>query len=106
MGSKASAAGIERSDRDGDYVEGVVYELTGAEKKSLDEIEAGGYIPAEIEFKICGNHASGYTHMPIEQPAPSDFKPSHDYLQRIIDGAEVNGLVNLARKLRLDTMRD
>lgn len=99
MGSKASAAGIERSDRDGDYVEGVVYELTSAEKKSLDEIEAGGYIPAEIEFKICGNHASGYTHMPIEQPAPSDFKPSHDYLQRIIDGAEAKRASESGKKI-------
>jgi gamma-glutamylcyclotransferase len=103
MGTKAAAAGIERSDRVGDYVEGVVYELTSAEKKSLDEIEAGGYIPTEIDFKICGNHASGYTHMPIEQPAPSDFRPSRDYLQRIIDGAKLNGLENLARKLQLDT---
>jgi gamma-glutamylcyclotransferase len=101
MGSKAAAAGIERSDRDNDYVEGIVYDLTAAEKRSLDEVEAGGYIPVEINLKLNGNHAAGYTHMPITQPAPSDFRPPHDYLQRIIDGAEMNGLEELAKKLRL-----
>ena len=101
MGTTATAAGIERSDGDADYVEGVVYDLTGEEKKSLDEIEAGGYAPVEIDFKLSGKHVSGYTHIPIGAPAPADFRPPHDYMQRIIDGAEMNGLMDLARKLRL-----
>src|SRR5262249_14392482 len=96
MGTTATAAGIERSDKESDYVEGVVYDLTGAEKRSLDEVEAGGYVPAEINFKLGGKHVSGYTHVPIGPPAPADFMPSHDYMQRVIEGAEINGLADLA----------
>jgi hypothetical protein len=101
MGPTAAAAGIERSDKESDYVEGVVYDLTGEEKRSLDEVEAGGYFPEKIDFKLAGKHVSGYTHMPIDPPTPADFRPPYDYIQRIIEGAEVNGLVDLARKLRL-----
>lgn len=101
MGATATAVGIERSDKEDDYIEGVVYDLTGEEKRSLDEIEAGGYAPVEMDFKLAGKHVSGYTHVPIGAPAPADFRPSYDYVQRIIEGAEINGLSDLARQLRL-----
>ncbi len=100
FGTTATAAGIERSDNETDYIEGVIYDLTGEEKRSLDEIEAGGYAPVEIDFKLAGEHVSGYTHMPIGAPAPSDFKPPGYYMKLIIEGAEINGLVDLARELR------
>lgn len=101
MGTTATAAGIERSDKGSDYIEGVVYDLSGEEKRSLDEVEAGGYIPAEVDFKLAGKHVSGYTHVPAGPPAPADFRPPSDYMRRVIEGAEINGLVNLAKQLRL-----
>jgi len=106
MGAAATAAGIERSDKESDYIEGVVYDLTGEEKRSLDEVEAGGYIPAEIDFKLAGKHVSGYTHVPIGPPAPADFMPPNYYIQRVIEGAEINGLVDLARQLRLKYLNE
>ena len=101
MGATATAAGIEQSDKETDYIEGVVYDLTGEEKRSLDEVEAGGYAPVEVDFKLAGKHVSGYTHMPIGVPAPAGFRPPYDYMQRVIEGAEINGLADLAKQLRL-----
>jgi len=101
LGATAAAAGLERSDNPTDCVEGVVYDLTVEEKRSIDEIEAGGYAPVDIDFKLAGRHVSGFTHIPENISASARLKPTRAYLQLMIEGAEANGLVNLAKQLRL-----
>jgi hypothetical protein len=102
MGTMIGAAGIQRSESPGAYIDGVVYDLTAGEKEALDEIESGGYAPAEISFKLSGKHFTGFTHIPVSLSSSVDLKPSADYLKLLIDGAESNGLASLARQLRQD----
>jgi AIG2-like family len=101
LGATAAAAGIEQSDKESDYIEGVIYNLTAEEKRSIDKIEAGGgYQPATIDFKLKGKHVSGFTHVPIVLVSTSGVKPTESYLELILEGAETNGLTNLAKALR------
>ena len=101
LGATAAAAGLEKSDDPTDYVEGVVYDLSAEEKRSLDEVEAGGYKPVDVDFKLAGRHISGFTHVPVNISTSARLKPTHAYMQLMIEGAETNGLVNLAKQLRL-----
>jgi gamma-glutamylcyclotransferase len=105
MGSKAAAAGIEKNDDPTTYIEGVVYDLTAEEKRAIDEIEAGGYKPDEISFKLGGKHVKGFTHMPIHLSSETDLTPTQEYIESIVEGAETNGLNSLARELRLSFPR-
>jgi gamma-glutamyl AIG2-like cyclotransferase len=105
MGPKAAAAGIEKNDDPTAYVEGVVYDLTVEEKRAIDEIEAGGYKPDKISFKLGGKHVEGFTHIPIYLSPATDLVPTREYIESIIEGAETNGLNGLARELRLSFPR-
>ena len=100
MGAEAAAAGIEQSESESDYIEGVVYNLTAEEKRTIDKIEAGGYRSTTIEFKLNGQHVSGFTHVPVTLVAAPDLKPTDSYIELILEGAETNGLTNLVRELR------
>jgi gamma-glutamylcyclotransferase len=106
MGVMAAAAGIQRSDNPAAYIEGVVYDLTAGEKETLDEIESGGYAAAELGFKLSSKHVTGFTHVPVNPSSSTDLKPDADYVKLLIEGAEANGLTNLARQLRQDWSSD
>lgn len=100
MGATAAAAGIEHSDHESDFIEGVVYNLTAEEKRSIDKIEAGGYQPASIEFKLKGRHVFGFTHVPITLDSALGLKPTGSYIELLLEGAETNGLTNLVKEFR------
>ncbi|SCL20795.1 Gamma-glutamyl cyclotransferase, AIG2-like [Micromonospora rhizosphaerae] len=97
------AAGVERSSDD-DFVEGVAYSLSISDKRSLDEIEFGGYKPAIVNIKVDGEHVEAYVHVPLALSKRTDALPPIPYIELMIAGAKEYGLSNSLA--RLESMRE
>jgi hypothetical protein len=100
FGPRAAAAGIERSENESDYIEGVVYDLTALERDIINEFERGGYRPEPISFKYKGQHLTGFTHVPVVMDHASNIRPPDWYIQTMIEGATANGMRDLVTELR------
>jgi len=94
-----AAAGIEESETDTDFVEGLAYALSISDKRRLDEIEFGGYRPATVGIKVNGVHRDAFAHVPVRLSDRTDLRPSTAYLDVMTAGAREYGLTHLLSQL-------
>jgi gamma-glutamylcyclotransferase len=94
-----ATAGIEPSNDEREYVDGVAYELTPTDKVRLDDIERGGYAPQVVGIKLKGKHVEAYTHVPLDTSTHPPLQPTREYIEIIMDGARENGMTAFYNEL-------
>jgi hypothetical protein len=71
--------------------------MTPNDKRDLDDLEKGGYLPRKVKVKINGEHVPAFTHVPNDTSGTKP--PPTAYLDIMIQGASENEMGDLVQEL-------